>query len=91
MSPEMLQQLDLPQRPLGQNLLAEDIGHLLDRDTFPRLVVGGGADDAVGALAQLFGDGVALVDDEVLVEDFEDFAALEGGVAHGWSLVWMIG
>lgn len=83
MSPEVLQQLDLSQRPLGEDLLAEDIGDLLDGDALTSLVVRGSNDDAVGALTELFGDGVALVDDEVLVEDFEDLAALERGVAHG--------
>jgi hypothetical protein len=34
-------------------------------------------DDAVGALAKLLGNRVALVDDEVLVKDLEDLAALE--------------
>lgn len=82
MSSEMLQQLDLPQGALGQDLLAEDIGDLLDRDTLSCLVVAGCTDNAIGALAQLFGDGIALVDDEVLVEDLEDLAALEGRVAH---------
>ena len=32
MPSEMLQQLDLPQGTLGQDLLAEDIGDLLDGD-----------------------------------------------------------
>lgn len=38
-------------------------------------------DDAVGALTELLGDSIALVDDEVLVEDLEDLSALE--VTHG--------
>ena len=38
---------------------------------------GGLPDDAVGALPKLLGDGIALVDDEVLVEDLEDLPALE--------------
>lgn len=80
---EMLQQLDLTQGAFGQNLLGEDICNLLDSDALARLVVGGSADNAVGALAELLGDGVALVDDEVLVEDFEDLAAGERRVAHG--------
>ena len=33
-------------------------------------------DNAVGTLAQLLGHRVPLVDDEVLVEDLEDLAAL---------------
>jgi hypothetical protein len=36
----VLQQLDLAQRALGQDLLAEDIGDLLDGHAFARLVVG---------------------------------------------------
>lgn len=39
MSPEVLQELDLAQSTLGQDLLAEDIGDLLDRDTLVCLVV----------------------------------------------------
>ena len=39
----MLQQLDLAQGALGQNLLAEDIGDLLDGHTLVRLVIHGGA------------------------------------------------
>ena len=39
----MLQQLDLAQGALGQNLLAEDIGDLLDGDALARPVVGRGA------------------------------------------------
>ena len=86
MSSEMLQQLYLPQRPLGQNLLAEDIGDFLYRDTLARLVVRGCAYDPVGALSELFGHGVALVDDEVLVEDFEYLAALQCWVGHADGL-----
>ena len=41
----------------------------------------GSPDDAVRALTKLLGDCVALIDDEVLVEDLEDLPALE--VAHG--------
>lgn len=41
MSPEVLQQFDLSQCALGKNLLAEDIGDLLDGDTLVRLVVHG--------------------------------------------------
>lgn len=33
--------------------------------------------NAVGSLSKFFGDIVALIDDEVLIEDFEDLAALE--------------
>jgi hypothetical protein len=37
---EVLQQLDLTQRTLRKDLLAEDIGDLLDGHTFASLVVG---------------------------------------------------
>ena len=43
MATEMLKQLDLSQSPLGQDLLAEDIGDLLDGDTLAGLHVGCGA------------------------------------------------
>ena len=80
---EVLQKLDLAQRALGENLLAEDIGDLLDGDALAgAIVVVRRADDAVCALAQLFGDGVAFVNDEVLVEDLEHLAALQGRVGH---------
>lgn len=39
MSSEMLQELDFAQSALGQDLLAEDIGNLLDRDALIRLIV----------------------------------------------------
>jgi hypothetical protein len=42
-SPEVLEQLDLAQGALGQDLLAEDIGDLLDGNALVRLVVDGGA------------------------------------------------
>lgn len=38
-SPEVLKELDLAQGALGQDLLAEDIGDLLDSDTLVGLVV----------------------------------------------------
>lgn len=38
-------------------------------------------DNAVRALSELLGDGVPVVDDEVLVKDLEDLASLE--VGHG--------
>jgi len=40
---EMLEKLDLAQGALGQDLLTEDIGNLLDGDTLLGLVVDGGA------------------------------------------------
>jgi hypothetical protein len=42
MATEMLKQLDLSQSPLGQDLLAEDIGDLLDGDALAGLDVGCG-------------------------------------------------
>lgn len=39
MAPEVLQELDLAQGALGQDLLAEDIGDLLDGYAFIGLVV----------------------------------------------------
>ena len=77
MAAEVLQQFDLAQGTLGQDLLAKHIGDLLDGHPFPRCIVGGSADDAVCALTQFFRDGVSFVDNEVLVEDFEDLAAGE--------------
>jgi hypothetical protein len=42
-SPEVLEKLDLAQGALGQDLLAEHIGDLLDGDALVRLVVHGRA------------------------------------------------
>jgi hypothetical protein len=42
-APEVLEQLDLAQGALGQDLLAEDIGDLLDGDALVGLVVDGRA------------------------------------------------
>ena len=48
-------------------------------------VLAGGEDsecshnDAVGALTELLGHSVSLIDDEVLVEDLEDLPALQVG------------
>jgi hypothetical protein len=39
-SSEVLQKLDLSQGTLGQNLLAEDIGDLLDRNALIGLAIG---------------------------------------------------
>ena len=83
MASEVLQQLYLAQGAFGQNLLGENICDLLDSDTLASLVVGGSADDSVRALAELLGDSVALVDNEVLVEDLEDLAASKRRVTHG--------
>lgn len=103
MSSEVLEELYLAQCSLGQNLLAEHIGNLLDSDTLVGLVVHSGTiavesrtvspdpiqrvkecaaaqcsspDNTIGALTQLFGNRIALVDDKVLVEDLEGLAAL---------------
>nr|POE54347.1 hypothetical protein CFP56_41286 [Quercus suber] len=82
MATEMLQQLDLAQSALRQNLLAKNIGDLLDRDALSAVCVGRGTYDAVRALAKLFGDSVALFDDKVLIEDLEDLAAGKARVGH---------
>ena len=87
MASEMLQQFDLAQCPLGEDFLAEDIGHFLDCDSLARLAVRGCAealsvrcvqvcnsfipDDAVCTLSKLFGNRVSLVNYKVLVEDLE--------------------
>ena len=44
MAPEMLEEFDLSQSSLGENLLAEDIGHFLDSNTFSVLAIGGRAE-----------------------------------------------
>jgi hypothetical protein len=38
---EVLEKFDLSQCPLGQDLLAEDIGNLLDSDTFASMNICG--------------------------------------------------
>lgn len=43
MASEVLEELDLTQGALGQDLLAEDIGDLLDGDALVALVVDSGA------------------------------------------------
>ena len=43
MASEMLEKLDLSQRSLGEDLFAEDIGHLLDCDSLSILAICGGA------------------------------------------------
>lgn len=54
---------------------------LLDRNTFSSGIVGGSANDTVSTLSQLFGHIVPLVDNKLLVEDLEHFAALK--IRHG--------
>jgi hypothetical protein len=83
-SSEVLQELDFAQGTLGQDLLAEDIGDLLDGHALAGLVVGGSADNAVCTLSQLLGYVVALVDDEFLVEHLEHLPPCE--VGHGGRL-----
>lgn len=80
---EVPKQLDLAQSTLGQDLLAENIGDLLDSHTLVCLVVGGRAHYSVRALSELFRHGVPLVNHEILIEDFEDLSALEALLAHG--------
>lgn len=41
MSTEVLEELDFAQRTLGENLLAEYIGHLFNGNSFSALVVNG--------------------------------------------------
>lgn len=53
MASEVLKELDLTQGALGQDLLAEDIGDLLDGDTLVALVVDGGT---VGTREQILVD-----------------------------------
>lgn len=50
MASEVLKELDLTQGALGQDLLAEDIGDLLDGDTLVALVVNGGTVETRGSL-----------------------------------------
>lgn len=45
----MLEELDLAQSSLGEDLLAEDIGDFLDRDTLTGLTVRGSTGRAVSA------------------------------------------
>jgi hypothetical protein len=45
---------------------------------------GNSPDNTVGSLAELLGNGVALIDHKVLVEDLEYFASLE--IRHGCAL-----
>ena len=47
MTSEMLEQLDLSQGALGQDLLREDIGNLLDRYTFLGLTICCGAGEGL--------------------------------------------
>lgn len=100
MTPEVLEELDLSQRPLGENLLAEDIGHFLDSNPFSVLGVCGCAacvsvacqfvvaldlpDDTICTLTQLFRNCVSLIDHKILIEDLEHFAPTH--VGHGGSL-----
>lgn len=49
---KVLQQFDLAQSSLGEDLLAEDICHLLDGDTLAGLVVLGGTGRAVSEPAE---------------------------------------
>lgn len=59
---KVLQQLDFAQSALGEDLLAEDIGNLLDGDTLVRLVVDCGATSSARGLASgREGGGVVVV------------------------------
>lgn len=85
----MAEQLDLPQRALGVDLVVEGVGDLLDGHLLPRLGVERGADDAVGALADGEDGGLVLGGDlEDVAEDVvldEPPAVAERGldVLHG--------
>ena len=93
---EMAQQLDLAQSALGQDALGEDIGHLLDRNAFPRAAVRRSGNTPIGTLPELFADLIAAVDQKGLVQNrvwrslwrrgFErrgDGSGLRGGGRHG--------
>jgi hypothetical protein len=87
---EVLQELDLAQRSLRKDLLAEHIGDLLDSYPLSSLAIGSSTstvsamlwrifsatipDNAICALTQLFCDGVSVINNEILVEDFEHLA-----------------
>lgn len=89
----MLKQLYFSEGTLGQNLLAKDIGDLLDGDALASLPVVCSAsavsvisihccsrcipNNAICTLAELFRHSVFLIDNEVLVEDLEDLPACE--------------
>lgn len=93
MSSEVLQKLDLSQGSLRQDLFAEDICNLLDRNSLSRLGIGrstvavshkqspnatsNSPDYSVCTLAKLFCNCVFLVYDEVLVEHLKDLSAAE--------------
>jgi hypothetical protein len=93
---EVLQELDLTQRSLREDLLAEHICDLFDRYSLASLPIGSCTsvtsaglrgslhgslpDDAICALSQLFCDGISLVNNEVLIEHFKYFAPSE--VSH---------
>ena len=53
MASEVLEELDLTQGALGQDLLAEDIGNLLDGNTLTGMIVRGGAVRIVRSQAPL--------------------------------------
>jgi hypothetical protein len=93
----MLQELDFSQRPLCQNLLAENIRHLFDSHTSSSLDIGCCAlscqplstalpsnipDNTICTLAKLFGHIVLLIDDEFLIEHLENLPSFEIGSGH---------
>jgi len=75
MSSEMLQQLQLTQCSLRKNLLGEHVRDFLDRNTFSVGCVGSGTDDTVSPLSKLLRNYVAIVDDEILIENFEGLSS----------------
>ena len=76
----MAEQLDLPQRALGVDLVVEGVGDLLDGHLLPRLGVERGADDAVGALADGEDGGLVLGGD---LEDVAEDVVLDEPPAVG--------
>lgn len=79
----MAEQLDLPERPLGVDLVVEGVGDLLDGHLLPGLRVERGADDAVGALADGEDGGLVLDGDlEDVAEDVVLDEPAQIGRAH---------
>lgn len=81
MAPKVLQQLDLAQRSLGQDLLAEDVSELLNRHSVVVSVAFGCAHYAIRSLAQLLGHRESPIADELLIEDVERLA-----IAHACQM-----
>jgi hypothetical protein len=65
MSSEMLEELDLSQRTLCQDLLAENIGHLLDRNAFLGLGIRRGTAEIIESGYALSGKCDSLPDNTI--------------------------